>query len=206
MEVKELTFSCYMCPLMPWSSTVSTLSSQRPRRAEPWLPLNAHSGMATWLFRAGECLEMWCPHPWRLWCPLLVGFELCPGHSWWMEQGCSHAPALGCPCRLQPVHSGQLRPGCPLQVCLWTGKVCVLLPWNGLRVVSLSSQITLKSVQIVNSRSFLEQQLLQLTLVQPQKAIPLKRNYYYNINPPKHTQRNWFRTRYRKNLFSLSVD
>lgn len=59
----------------------------------------------------------------------------------------------------------------------------MLLPWNGLRVVSLSSQITLKSVQIVNSRSFLEQQLLQLTLVQPQKAIPLKRNYYYNINP-----------------------
>lgn len=197
MEVKELTFSCCTWPSMPWNSTVSTLSSQGPRRAEPRLPLSAHA--ATGLCRAGNASAGNASHPWRLWCH--------PEPCWW---GLSSASWLLCvpgaflpdgarmepsSCHLQPGLLGQLGAGCALQVCLWTGKV-----WGLLRVVSLFPP---KSVQVVNSRSFLEQKPLLLKLVQPQKAIPLNRNYYYNINPPKHTQRTWFRTRQEQFILSL---
>lgn len=162
-------------------------------------------GRAMGLFRAGECQR------WRQGVPTHGGSGV---PCWWGFNSARWSKDVSCSC-LRPslpivacssgaVWSWLSSPGVPLNWEMW-----VLLSWNGLRIISLSSQITLKSFRIVNSRSFLEQKLLQLTLLQPQKAIPLKRDYYYyyyTINPPKHTQRTWFRTRYRNNLFSLSVD
>lgn len=201
MEVKELTFSCCTWPSMPWNTTVSALSSQRPRCAE--LPLNAarewpqgSSGLGN--ASAGDVVSPPFGVP-TLWCPLLVGLS----SAWWsrdVPHSCLRPSLPFAACSLGAAPSWLSSPGVPLNWEMWV----LLPPRNGLRVVSLSSQITLKSVQIVNFRSFLELKLLQLTLLQPQKAIPLKRNYYYyTINPPKHTQRTWFRTRYRNNLSSL---
>lgn len=169
-----------------------------PKTPVCWAASECCTGMATGLFRAREC-QRWGRGVPTLWCPLLVGLS----SAWWsrdVPHSCLRPSLPFAACSLGAAPSWLSSPGVPLNWEMWV----LLPPRNGLRVVSLSSQITLKSVQIVNFRSFLELKLLQLTLLQPQKAIPLKRNYYYyTINPPKHTQRTWFRTRYRNNLSSL---